>query len=182
MSLFATPRDKEIQLTWAATPITDFLPNGRYEVDTSLNGSTWTHLKDGTAPVLTTPLYLHQGLTNGTDYYYRVRVVDTDGNASAWSVVGPVKPSTQSDTVAPSVLGGFAVAKIAGKQNIHLSWTASVDGGTPAGGVLGYDVERSAGPPRPLDADPQRHGVRTADGRRHQRRLVFYLVLQGPCR
>lgn len=148
-NLIGTPRDKEIQLTWAATPITDFTPNGRYEVDTSGDGVTWTHLKDATAPVLTTPIYLHAGLTNGQNYYYRVRVVDTDGSPSSWSVIGPVQPSAQSDTVAPTVPGGFTVAKVAGKPNIHLSWAASTDSGTPTSGVMGYDVERSvaaAGP------------------------------------
>jgi type II secretory pathway pseudopilin PulG len=143
-SLVATPRDKEIQLAWSPTPITDFLPDGRYEVDTSGDGTTWTHLKDATAPVLTTPLYLHSGLTNGQDYYYRVRVLDTDGNASAWSVIGPVQPLAQADTVAPTVPGTFTVAKIPAKQNIRLTWTASTDAGTPTSGVLGYDVERSA--------------------------------------
>jgi type II secretory pathway pseudopilin PulG len=143
-NLVGTPRDREIQLTWTATKATDFLPNGRYEVDTSGDGVTWTHLKNATAPVLTSPLYLHSGLTNGQDYYYRVRVLDTDGNASAWSVIGPLKPSAQADTVAPTIPGSFTVAKVAGKQNIHLNWTGSSDSGTPTSGVLGYDVERSA--------------------------------------
>jgi hypothetical protein len=143
-NLTATPRDKEIQLAWTPTAATDFTPNGRYEIDTSGDGVTWTHLKDATAPVLTSPLYLDSGLTNLQDYYYRVRVIDTDGNASSWSMVGPVQPSAQADTVAPSIPAGFTAAKVAGKQNIHLSWTGSTDSGTPTSGVLGYDVERSA--------------------------------------
>jgi type II secretory pathway pseudopilin PulG len=141
-NLVGTPMDGRIQLTWDPTPITDFLPDGRYALETSTDaGATWSAL-GGT---LTTPVYLDSGLTNGSDHYYRVRVYDTDGNASPYSaVLGPVQPSLATDTVAPTVPGGFAVAKVAGKQNIHLSWMPSTDGGTPTSGVMGYDVERSS--------------------------------------
>ena len=140
-NLTGTPSDGQIQLTWDATPITDFLPSGHYALETSTDGVTWSVL----APNLTLPLYLDGGLTNGSDHYYRVRVYDTDGNASPYSLaLGPLQPGVQSDTVAPSVPSGFAVAKVAGKQNILLNWTPSIDGGTPTTGVMGYNVERSA--------------------------------------
>ncbi len=140
-NLVGTPADGQIQLTWDVTPITDFTPDGYYEVESSGDGITWSVV----ATSLTSPLYLHSGLTNGTDHYYRVRVFDTDGNSSPYSsTIGPLQPALQSDTVAPSVPGAFTASAVPGRQNTQLSWTASVDGGVPTTGVMGYNVERSA--------------------------------------
>ena len=141
-NLVGTPADGQIQLTWDVTPITDFSPDGYYEVEASGDGIMWSVA----ATSLTSPLYLHSGLTNGTDHYYRVRVFDTDGNPSPYSgTVGPLQPAVQSDTVAPSVPGAFTAAAVADRQNVQLSWTASLDDGAPATGVMGYNVERSPG-------------------------------------
>lgn len=102
-------------LSWTAITSTTAAPVTGYLLQTSSNGvSGWTNLYGG--PLLT---YAHTGLTNGTDYYYRVAATNslsTSGNyvftAAALSVpiAIPVTPTTLSAT------GGNAQAVISWAQ------------------------------------------------------------------
>ena len=87
--------------------------------------------------------YSDSAVTNGTTYYYKVLVVDTDGNRSSLSAEASAVPAVQSDTLAPTVPTNLTAVKMPGAGTINLAWTASTDLGTPATGVLGYVIERS---------------------------------------
>ncbi len=93
---------------------------------------------------LTSASYSDTAVNNGTTYYYQVLVVDLDGNKSALSAEASATPDVQSDTVAPGVPTGLTASKLPNAPTINLAWAPSTDGGTPASGVLGYIIERSA--------------------------------------
>lgn len=139
-NLRGTVGDKRVSLTWDASPIGDF---GHYELWRMVGAAgTWALVSD----TLTVANYTDTAVTNGTQYYYRVRVVDTEvpANTSAFSAVaGPLVPAVQADTVAPSTPNPLTATAVAGAQSIQLSWPLSTDGGTPASGVRGYNVQRS---------------------------------------
>ncbi|HFC46487.1 MAG TPA: fibronectin type III domain-containing protein, partial [Dissulfuribacter thermophilus] len=90
--LTATPGNELIILSW--TPSVD---SARDLVDqileTSTDGSTWSGAlslgKD-------TSFYTVTGLTNGNQYWFRIRVKDSSNNLSSGTVVGPVTPSATS--------------------------------------------------------------------------------------
>ena len=137
-----TPSDGRVQLNWDTTSITDFdhweLQTAVYAVE-PVDGpadADWV----GIGGPLSENMYSDEGLSNGTFHYYRVRTVDTDDNASDWATIGPLTPDVQSDITPPTTPGSFLVAKVPAKQNIQLTWSASVDSET---GVQGYNVWRS---------------------------------------
>lgn len=145
--LTALSGDTLVSLSWDVSAIGDF---SHYEL--------WRGVASGAASLyqddLSTPSFTDTAVDNGTTYYYQVRVVDTDGYASAFSEEVAVTPSIQADTLAPSVPTGLTATKLAGAGTINLAWDPSTDYGTPASGVLGYIVERSsssAGPWTQLD-------------------------------
>ena len=175
-NLAGVPSDGQVQLTWDTYTITDFLPVGAGDIrqrdDVGLAGSE----SDLAA-------YPHSGLMNGTDHYYRVRVwTRTATPAPGRRSAGPFSPPCRATPSHPSVPGGFAVAQVAGKQNIHARLDAvdrrrHADHGRPG---LQRRAQRRGR--RPLVADPQRHGLRAGPARRHQRRLVDHVVLPRPGR
>ncbi len=135
--LAALSGDRVVSLSWDPSQIGDF---GHYEL--------WR--RTATEPLelyqddLITPSYTDTAVDNGSVYYYQVRVVDADGNASALSNEIGATPSVMSDTEAPGVPSGLTATALAGAGTVSLEWTPSVDFGSPPVGVLGYIVERSA--------------------------------------
>ena len=120
--LTATPGDGQITLNWTAPsgPIT------RYEY--SQDGGTWT----STGGTSTT--YIVTNLTNGTQYAFRVRAVNSAGNgAASASVTGtPVKT-----VVAPGAPTGLTATP--GNGQITLNWTA------PSGPITRYEYTQDDG-------------------------------------
>jgi hypothetical protein len=134
--LTATPGDSLVSLSWDPAHIGDFL---RYEV--------WRGETSGGETLLAsmaTPSYIDQPLSNGTTYYYKVRVVDQDGNESPLSDEVDATPAVQFDVDPPTTPTGLTATKLANTGTINLAWVASTDVGTPPSGMLGYIIERSA--------------------------------------
>jgi type II secretory pathway pseudopilin PulG len=137
-NLVGTIGDGLVSLTWGAPSIGDL---SHYELWRSTPGSDAWQLH---ADDLLSPSYTDASVTNLVDYYYKVRVVDTDGNNSLFSnVAGPLQPHVLVDVTPPATPGGFTVAKVAGQRAITLTWAASTDPGSPSSGVKGYSIERS---------------------------------------
>jgi chitodextrinase len=80
--------------------------------------------------------YADSGLTQGTDYEYRVFAYDAANNASEPAVL-PVTTATP-DTIPPAVPSDLAA--LPGPGQVELTWTASFDLG--GSGVAGYRVFR----------------------------------------
>ena len=109
--LSGTPGNEFVYLTWtrsadSALDLVDQL------LDISTDGSSW-----GSALSLgkEAELYLADGLTNGTGYYFRIRVKDSSNNVSDPGVIiGPVTPSTT------------AVTTVSGTISTNTTWAAGV--------------------------------------------------------
>ena len=116
-------------LTWDNSTATDF---DHYEIWRGPSSSTMTQLVAN----MGASGYIDTGLTNGTTYYYEVRVVDTDGNPSTW-VTGSAAPAVQSDTTTPAAPGSFTATR--SNANASLGWTVPAAGSS---GIAGYFIYR----------------------------------------
>ena len=115
-----------------------------YEVWRSLDNSVFTKLAD--AP---SESYKDLDVADGTTYYYKVKTVNVAGRSGSFSNGVSATPSQPQDTVAPSSPAPLTATAVAFQPTIHLTWLASVDGGSPTSGLSGYVVERgpsAAGP------------------------------------
>ena len=128
--------DEVVNLGWS-TPSTGYVDH--YEVWRSADGVTFAKLAD--AP---SESYEDLSVTNGTTYYYKVKTVDDKGLAGLLSEAVSATPNASGDSVAPSVPTLLAATADAAQPTVHLTWGASIDGGTPATGLSGYVIERGS--------------------------------------
>ncbi|WP_413600308.1 fibronectin type III domain-containing protein [Curtobacterium sp. Curtsp57] len=127
----ATGDDESVSLTWSAPADANGAPVTGYQVEYSSDGSTWSE------PIAAATGSAHvTGLTNGTEYSFRVAAVNAAGTGP-WSELATATPLTVASApndLAVNPADGAAV----------LSWTAPTDDGGAA--VTGYRVEyRAAG-------------------------------------
>ncbi len=133
--------DQCLLLTWDASPISDFdhyeLRRGTSPDSTALLASKLhvscyidTDQSNGTGT----------GLSNGSTYYYEVRVVNRAGAASAW-VTAHQKPAAQTATTTPSTPA--AVTATRDNSSAVLSWAVPTAGSS---GIAGYVIYRDALP------------------------------------
>ncbi len=127
------PGNQCLLLTWDNSTATDF---NHYELWRGPSSSSMTPLVTN----LQASGYIDTGLTNGTTYYYEVRVVDNDGNPSTW-VTGSKAPAVQSDTVTPGMPANFTAVR--SNANASLSWNVPSAG---TSGIAGYLIYRDAQP------------------------------------
>ncbi len=108
----------KITIAWASVPGAT-----SYQLERSLNNSTWTSL--GTTA---SPTYDDTTVAAGTRYYYRIRAVNSGGTSTpsgtANALTMPATPTTFTATV------------ISGTQ-VNLSWSTAT-------GATSYSLERSA--------------------------------------
>jgi prepilin-type N-terminal cleavage/methylation domain-containing protein len=116
-------------LTWDNSQATDF---NHYEV--------WRGTSPGSEALLVDDLrasgYIDSSLTNGTTYYYKVRVVDNDGNSSPWASVIQ-SPTVSSDVTPPNAPTNFTASR--SSNNAVLTLTVPSDTGS---GIAGYFIYR----------------------------------------
>jgi hypothetical protein len=120
----ATPGDTQVALSWTA-PVSDGGSSiTHYEVSSD-NGHTWVTADTETSHTFT-------GLTNGTEYAFKVRAVNSVGNGAAASVTAtPVAAAT-----VPSAPQDFTATP--GDGEVTLSWTAPESHGGSA--ISHYEV------------------------------------------
>jgi titin len=130
-SVSSAPGVSAIDLEWTAPASNGGTAVSDYLIEMSTNGgSTWTTVSDG---VSSTPSASVTGLTNGTQYIFRVSAVNSVGTGVASSWTTSVAPRTAPGT--PSNL-----ALVAGASSIAASWTAPSSGGST---ITDYIIEYS---------------------------------------
>ena len=142
-STSAVPGNAKVTLTWTNSVTTT---NGSAAVaynvymGTTAGGESAIPV-NGSVPVpqaTTTTSLVVSGLTNGTTYYFTVKAIDANGNASAASVENSATPAA-----APSAPQNVVVA--GGTGSATLTWSAPASDGASA--VLGYNVYVSSTTP-----------------------------------
>ncbi|MGE5229151.1 MAG: fibronectin type III domain-containing protein [Deltaproteobacteria bacterium] len=128
--------DGVVNLVWN-TPSTGYVDH--YEVWRSTDGVAFAKLAD--AP---SESYEDLSVTNDTTYYYKVKTVDDKGLAGLLSEAVSATPNVSGDSVAPSVPTLLTATADPGQPTVHLTWGASIDGGTPPSGLSGYVIERGS--------------------------------------
>ncbi len=128
-ALAGTPTNGQVALTWSAaslnggSAITDYIVEYKTRA-----ASTWSTFVDGTS---TTASATVTGLTNGTDYMFRVSGVNAIGRGSVSNIVVSAPSTAPGAPTSLSATGGSAQAV--------LTWTAPVsDGGSD---ILDYTVQ-----------------------------------------
>ena len=119
-SLTTTRGNSQVSLTWATpdsdggSPITDYIVQYKPTAD-----STWQTFADGTSANTNTTV---TSLTNGTQYDFRVRAVNSVGegnNSSVESATPATIPSAPSITAIPET------------DEVNLTWSSPDNGGSP---------------------------------------------------
>ncbi len=136
-SLTALAGDGTVLLNWIVPATADI---DYFEVWRSTDGVTFTKLVDVAMPATS---HLDSGLTNGTTYHYKVRVVNAEGLFSFFTDIVPAVPGVPQDIVAPSIPAPLTAQADAAQPTVHLAWAISIDGGSPTSGMAGYVLERS---------------------------------------
>lgn len=131
-SLAALPGDQSVLLTWVTAGVGGV---DHYEVFRSIDNVSFAHIGDASS----TTSYMDAPVANGTTYYYKVRTVDTAGLTGVFTTAISATPVVPGDTVPPSVPAPLTATAVAAQPTVHLTWAASVDGGS---GLAGYIVER----------------------------------------
>jgi len=108
--LTAVPGDADVTLTWNDTMADGGSPTIGYHI-------YWSTEIDGDVAVITTNStnYTHQGLVDGSTYYYQVSAYNANGESNRSTMVNVTLPATSAPTTPPSFLDtGEGQAAVAG--------------------------------------------------------------------
>jgi hypothetical protein len=124
--------NQQVSVSWTAPASlgSPALTGYRVQVATSVGG-VYTNAA-GCATNSTTPSCTATGLTNGTQYFFKVAGINTLGMGAYSTASGGVTPGTLPGT--PT-----GVAGVRGNQQVSVSWTAPASLGSPA--LTGYQVQ-----------------------------------------
>ena len=124
--LTATDDDQQVTLSWTAPNNGGLTITGyKYSKD---NGANWASAGTGTSHTVT-------GLTNGTEYTFKVRAVNAAGDGTASAAVTATPATTPA---APTL----TTPVIVGNEQVTLSWTAPNNGGLT---ITGYKYSKDNG-------------------------------------
>lgn len=134
-ALAAEPGDGRVRLTWRVAPEPDV---AGYHLERTV-GLDQPYRRLTTAPIpVARPLYDDTTVAGGTQYFYRVMVVDKNGNTSLPSSAISALPVDKTPPLPPS-----RVSVRAANRRLTMQWTAS-----PSSDVLGYYIYRGDSPER----------------------------------
>ena len=131
--LQATAGDRRVTLSWTN-------PNDAsitsYQVQQKAGANDWGDWSTITGSGATTISHTVTGLTNGTEYQFRIRAVNSNGNSPQSGIAGPVTP--QAATTVPEKPTGLKAT--AGKARVTLIWKTPRDAS-----ITSYQVQQKAG-------------------------------------
>jgi hypothetical protein len=167
IDLTAAPSNGQVALTWTRGALRDEAPTSDYLIQYSSNsGQTWTTFTRSASKLTSATV---TGLSNGTNYTFRVAAVNLFGN-STYSSTATAKPLGQSFTpiFGPSTAtsNGFTVnvtnfdSSFVYDSGTVTSGSGSVFIGSPAGGLLPITVTgMSAGATSTISIRSSKEGV-----------------------
>ncbi len=131
----ATNSSTEIDLAWTAPAANGAAISG-YHLDRKAGSGSYASVSTTIGASATA--YADTGLTPGTAYTYRIRAVNSVGNAD-WSN----EPTATTDNV-PDAVTGLTATKDAtnGDTEVDLAWTAPADNGAA---ITSYTLQRKSG-------------------------------------
>ena len=131
-SVVATAGNGSVGLSWTAPSSAGGGTITGYRIDQSADGgATWTVAAADTATTSTS--YSVTGLTNGTNYAYRIFAINGNGPGTGSAITSAVPFATPGQPASVTATGGNTTALI--------TWsTPTSDGGSP---ITGYKVEQS---------------------------------------
>ena len=135
-NLRATPHDSRIDLSWSA-PGDNGTAITRYELERKYGTNDFSSVLP--APGLTATSYRDNDVANGTEYTYRLRAVNADGEAT-WSKVAMATPGAAPPPVITRGGGGFGPAPVAPKFVDGFRAARSVAVNARDGGSVGEPV------------------------------------------
>jgi titin len=130
----ATPGAAQVSLAWDAPTNNGGEAVSSYMIEYNESGqTTWTEFTVSGVTFTTSPRTI-TGLTNGTEYYFRVSAANSAGFGDASAAFGPVKPVTVPGT--PTI-----TAVTAGDEQVSVEWNAPSDNGGAT--ISNYIIEYS---------------------------------------
>jgi subtilisin family serine protease len=137
LSLSASPGYGRVTLNWSTSPLTNTIGYNVYRGLTNTTAYTDTPI----SPILvTTPLYVDNGVTNGTPYYYKYAIVDTDLREVAWSNEVSATPNDFTAPTTPVVTDDGTCTN--STTTLRARWSAS----DPESGIAEYKYGIGSGP------------------------------------
>lgn len=127
----ATPGNASVSLAWSAPAATGGSPIIDYYIEVSSGGQAYQRYADG---ISTATSAVVSGLTNGTQYSFKVYAVTSAGESAASSVVSATPSAAPAAPSAPQNL-----VATPGNASITLSWQAPISSGTQP--ITDYVVE-----------------------------------------
>lgn len=128
--------DKLVDVTWA-TPVGEFSAVSKYNVQISPTPAG----QNGQKSAVTGNSMTWTGLSNGTDYQFRVQAINSAPNPSEWSSysASATPAGVPGAPASPTVATQPAVGS---NSQVSVSWPAAFNNGAP---ITKYEVERTGG-------------------------------------
>lgn len=129
LSLNATPGYSQVRLNWDSSPLSYTLGYNVYRGITNTVPYTSTPIN---GILVTTPLYMDNAVTNGTQYFYKYAIVDTDLREVAFSNEVSATPNDFTAPTTPVVTDDGSCTN--STTTLHARWSAS----DPESGIAAY--------------------------------------------
>lgn len=151
VSFRTEPGDSYCNVIWETDP--KGLPNILgYQIDGSTDNSNFSTIASSDTLTVNMSSYTHSGLTNGSDYYYKISLVYSDGSTSTLSdsisvnppATGEETPALIECTDAPAIVDLTAMTGY-NTGEVILMWTAP-DRSATLGAANSYIIRRSTYP------------------------------------
>ena len=129
-SISATGGFKNIVLEWTNAADTDLAFVDIYSAAES--NQAYSRIATVAARASTEGVFVHAGLANGEDYFYKLKSIDSSGNASAFTAVVNATTDTRAEQETPRDLRGY----------VYYQTSSANSPGTPSAGSFNFSTDQ----------------------------------------